>query len=226
MTLKKIFEWLKNRKAPSTILGLVLLTVVGSVVYDMLVRPGLSSATRFILSIITFGSATIRDSAYASAAMDPTPLTSLILLLAMVSGVVSLVIVSWMPRSRRRAAITALEDSLELVTTAEERQEVIRKPHAAYCRVYRSDIALRIFSTIGVLVIAVAFMVHNQSVLIWRTFHSNIAIVEPFLSREENVELRAWFASMNRRVDYQKIKKRLEAIATRNDVKLHDFTLW
>ena len=72
--------WLKQ--APITIAGMLILGIVGSTLYDLLVKPGLTSAGRQILDAITFGSVTLKNAAYSSAAIDPTPVSALVLLQA------------------------------------------------------------------------------------------------------------------------------------------------
>jgi hypothetical protein len=69
-----------SKPAPITIIGVVLLGVLGSILYDLLVKPGLTTGGRVVLKILTLGSATLRDAAYESAALDPTPVTGLLLL--------------------------------------------------------------------------------------------------------------------------------------------------
>ena len=73
-----------RRKAPATILGIVILAIAVSVIYDMLVKPGISTASRILLDFLTLGSETIKDFAYERAAIDPTPLSALSLYLILV----------------------------------------------------------------------------------------------------------------------------------------------
>src|SRR5205814_206691 len=63
-----------------TILGVIVLIVGVSLLYDFLVKPGITNVGRFLLDVITLGSKSIRDSAYSSAALNPTPLSALIIL--------------------------------------------------------------------------------------------------------------------------------------------------
>ncbi len=73
-------SWFLTKQAPITVIGVLVLGIVGSTLYDLLVKPGLSTFGRFCLDVITLGSQTVKDYAYASAALDPTPVTNLYLL--------------------------------------------------------------------------------------------------------------------------------------------------
>jgi hypothetical protein len=64
------------------ILSAIILGAIGSGVWEIIAKPGLTTLSRTILDILTFGSKTLKDAAYSSAAMNPTPLPSLILLSA------------------------------------------------------------------------------------------------------------------------------------------------
>ena len=55
--------------------------LISTGLWDLLFKPGLTHVGRVFLTVITLGSETMRDGAYASAALDPTPLPSLMLLL-------------------------------------------------------------------------------------------------------------------------------------------------
>jgi hypothetical protein len=80
---RSLLQIIKER-SPVTVVGIILLSITATVVYDLAVKPGLSSAGRFFLNIMTLGSQKVQDTAYAEAAIDPTPVTSLILLLFLV----------------------------------------------------------------------------------------------------------------------------------------------
>src|SRR5258706_15731169 len=76
-------KWL--RRAIWTIAVIIFYHVVGAALWEEIARPGLSRFGRLLLSIATFGSVKIRDSAYASAALDPTPLAPLVLVTILAS---------------------------------------------------------------------------------------------------------------------------------------------
>src|SRR5205807_1241025 len=59
----------------------IILGAIGSGVWDSLAKPGLSRFGRIILNTVTLGSESARDSAYSSAALDPTPIAPLLIIL-------------------------------------------------------------------------------------------------------------------------------------------------
>lgn len=81
---KSLTRWIR-RMAPATLIGIVTLVLLCSVLYDFALKLGLSSVSRFFLDIITLGSDRLRDAAYAYAALDPTPVTPLILVMVLSS---------------------------------------------------------------------------------------------------------------------------------------------
>lgn len=79
--------------APTTIVGVLLLGFIGSMIYDVLVRPSLSDIGRHALNFVTFGSEIIRDIAYESAAADPQPATPLFILIGLFAVVITMGVV-------------------------------------------------------------------------------------------------------------------------------------
>lgn len=73
-----------GRRPALVVAGTVLLGIVGSGLWDVVAKPGLGWLGRATLNIITFGSEFVRDAAYVSAALDPTPLSSLVLMVLLV----------------------------------------------------------------------------------------------------------------------------------------------
>src|SRR2546427_8335681 len=57
----------------------IILGIIGSGLWDMVVKPGVTGFGRFTLSLFTLGSVTLRNAAYSSAALDPTPLPALMI---------------------------------------------------------------------------------------------------------------------------------------------------
>jgi hypothetical protein len=59
----------------------------------------------------------------------------------------------------------------------------------------------------------VGFSIVNDSVLVWRVFHRNLAICRPILSDTESQGLISSFAEMRTRADYERIRDRMNGIA-------------
>jgi hypothetical protein len=75
--------------------GTIALALLGSALWDFLIKPGLTGTWSNVLAFLTFGSKTIRDSVYAFAALDPSSLPALLLIVgacmigAMVFGLIA-----------------------------------------------------------------------------------------------------------------------------------------
>ncbi len=73
---KKFFK----KNAPTSIIGVLLFAVIGSALYDFFVKPGINIFAESIFNLITFGSQTIKDYSFKTAALDPSSIPSLLLL--------------------------------------------------------------------------------------------------------------------------------------------------
>src|SRR2546428_10144040 len=69
------------RSVRSTIWFVILLGVIGNGLWALIFGPGLGAVGRVLLTVGTLGSQTLRDWTYANAALDPTPLPSLMMLI-------------------------------------------------------------------------------------------------------------------------------------------------
>jgi len=72
----------------------------------------------------------------------------------------------------------------------------------------------------------VAYAIHNQSVLLWRTFNANIVLLAPVMQPSELAKLRASFAGMSTGADYKAIRTQVLSVAKNQGVKVHDFEPW
>ena len=212
------------RQAPITIVGVLLLGIVGSTVYDLLVKPGITSFGRFILDVISLGSSTLRDASYSSAALDPTPVSALVMLQA---GLV----VAAFPAIRD---IIQARNSRELATVrekikqaGEDKKDSLEKEVG---RIKKKVLKLKIFFWVIFIPwwagLFVAFAVHNQSVVIWRVFNSNLAILAPHISSDKKAQLLAQFAAMESSSDYQSLMSQMRDLAKADSVKLRAIETW
>lgn len=126
---EKQSKWLWPRRVPLTIVGALILAIVSNILYDLLVKPGLSSFGRLFLTILTLGSETLRNSAYSSAALDPTPVTGLMILLAALlfvslpsAGIAGRVIANWIADREEKTTKSQIKS-----TTTEEREAIRTK---------------------------------------------------------------------------------------------------
>lgn len=216
--------WLKG--TPWTILGAIILGAIGSGVWNLLFEPGLNRGKRILLSIVTLGSSTARDQAYQSAALDPTPIPTLILLLLVV--VILICASSFMIgftggaifAMRRRPATADQEASVEA-----EDKSVAKRRHGFRRVTFMGGLLTALAFGFALTALA-SFMVANQAVLIWRTFNANIEVLSPHLSPLEEKAMRGRFRKIRSKSDYEKIRVELENIAAKSGEKLWDPELW
>ena len=77
-----------------------------------------------------------------------------------------------------------------------------------------------------IIAVLVALSVHNQSVLVWRVFNANMAILEPHVPREEALALRAKYAQMETEGDYKAIQDEMSLLANVRGAKLKSLQTW
>jgi hypothetical protein len=94
-------------------------------------------------------------------------------------------------------------------------------------RILRRQIA---FVTIVLFVMCVGVMIFQgiigQAILIWRVFNVDVNICAPYLTENEEKQLRARFAAVKTRTDYQVIDEELNRIARKNSITLREEPLW
>lgn len=205
-----------RRRAPATIVGIVIIGIIVSIIYDMLVRPGLTTVGRFVLDLLTFGSDTIKDTAYSRAAINPTPTTALFIFsmilsftMAPVFAYTGYVFAKWL---RKANLVRNAIDSRNPNSTK-----------AGSRRKFRVFLTLYLFTMIPVHTI---FSIQNQSVRIWQSFHTHLATIAPYISEDERLLLSSQFATIEGRDDYTSIANDMGKIAADAGVKLREIELW
>lgn len=197
--MRKLKEFLE-RRAPSTIVGVIIIGVIVTLLYDLIIKPGLSGLGRHILNVVTLGSTTIRDYAYSQAALDPTSVSALMLLLVVLS----------LPFGFMTATISIRFRNLR----KKEGEPQVRSKTRA------------LFGWLFPVLLLFFLMVHNQSIAIWRTFNANMKIITPYLSEQERLKLYSQFSEMSTKEEYEAINKIFVLTANNNDLQLRDIGLW
>lgn len=204
--------------AQRAVWGTIGLGLLGSALWDWLASPGLSGVARGVLSVVTLGSAKLRDGAYASAALDsyPAPSTFLLTLVTLVAcaglgATVGLMIVD-APRKPNRSFGSREEIDAEMRQIRRE----MRKD--------RWQIGIIAAVLVSALLVASLFV--TAAVDIRRAFLTNLAICAPYLSDADEEMLRAQFASVQTKGEYRLVDERLQAVAKGNNVRLVDLSLW
>jgi hypothetical protein len=214
---------------PKTVLRSIALTlilsVIGSGLWDFLFKPGITVVGRSLLTIITFGSETIRDLAYASAALNPTPLPALAVFL--IASYVPLFFFGWLTgnfvgdrlgdKSIQDAESEASGDNEKLIALLESKLRKLKR---------RRDLFIGIFLIVLCFFSLTTSAILNQSVAIWRVFHANLTICSPYITEIEEKKLQSRFASMVSRKEYLALANNLNEIAQRNGIKLQQAQLW
>lgn len=197
-------ERIWKKKAPVTIIGVLVIGIICSALYDIFVKPGINIFSRKIFDLATLGSQSIKDYAFSSAALDPTPMPSTVLLFAFAGAITGMLAGSGSFQVRRAARYQG-----EQRGRSEKYKPLVL-----------------VFSLASTIFIFVTITTINQSVLVWRTFNSNIKIITPYTTEKEIQIINSKFAAMTTELEYNSIYKKLSEIAAENNLKLRDNKTW
>ena len=209
----------------------LFLAVIGNGIWELFAKPGLTKCNRIILNVITLGSAKIRDAAYASAALDPTPLASLQIILLVSTLPLALAVLLFLVEFGGpiiEEKIDAIVDEL-IRENKDEKDKKIRDARIREgLRSLKRKASLALISVTLVISIAglVGVKILNQALLVYRTYQADMDICGPYMTFTEEKMLRARFASVKSREDYVQIHHSLEKLASKNGTKLNDIDLW
>ncbi len=220
IAMKHFFEHF-NKSAPGTILGVLVAGLAINVIYDLLVRPGISTLTRTILDIVSFGSTTILDQTYAAAALDPRPVTTL-MVLAMLASLLTI------PFSFRIGQSIARRMNHQKTLLPEQSSAL-----AIDAQLDKTEKQLKKFvrhsllgTTIATLILFALLLFHSQSIRIWRIFDTNIRIITPYITELERNMLISKFALMKSKADYEIINAQQNSFAKRSGIELTTYKTW
>ena len=220
------------------LLATIVVGSLGSGFWDIAVKPGIGWVGSALLNIITLGSESIRDNAYAAATMEPTSIPSLklyLLLLCFLSTPIlfSLLLPSINPRKVARHVVRREGDSETDVGTDPPEDSDLSWAETFFAGLLINRKRVLRFRLIAVAIVGILlgimfyeFAVMNQSVLIWRAFNSDIRSCAPFLSEEEEEVIWSQFAQVKTKSDYGEILDRLQSIAAQNELSLYSERLW
>ena len=201
------------RSAPGTILGLIILTLACSALYDLLFKPGINFISRFFLNLVTFGSITIKNVVYSSAAMDPRPLSVLLIGLFLICIPASYFIVelipSWKPRFLKK-----IHADVDNIDKLDNNQKKLLKN-----KLYRMKLLLSLICLLIMTPLYVGFTIHNQSIYVWRIFHQNMSLISPYISDYDRKSIFSEFAAMEKEEDFLKIERKIQEVSAKNKIK-------
>lgn len=198
-------------------LASVALGAVVSVLIEHLFHWSYVGGSHFwawLLQLLTFGSTTVRDAPFASAALNPYPLPSLTTLLvatlatlmahAFLFGWLSGRLLVWFDTSGER-----------------QRHELTKSVRTTLYTVYPGiSLLLIIAFTAFALLLVVSFGVENQAVHVRRIYEADRDILSPYLQASEAQHLQAQFSSMNSKADYDRLTSALTGYASKYNVTL------
>lgn len=163
------------------LIGTLVLGAMGSGLWEIVFRPGLTRFGDFLISLSTSANSAV----YTTAALDPTPVPGLVVLLLLVQ--IPALMAMWFihlgfvkPLIERR-----LEADFERI-----RSEAADLPDSDDIVARNLRRRLRIAACVGAAVMLLfssvtiyAYTIENKAVIIWRVFHQNLDICRPISLR-------------------------------------------
>lgn len=210
-----IREALLTKKTLLTILGAIIIGLITSGLYDLIVKPGISSMADWSYNFISIFSDKIENAPFSSAALNPTSLPDLFHLLLWTSFIPGslfsfIFIVTFILIKRIKSA----DDQDSLIDNKGNNKKII--------------ILISILSInaiiMSILLFAV-FSIINKSIAIYRVFNSNLTICTPYIPNTQKLSILSDFSRMDNKSDYLKINSKLEKIAVENNIKLRRETI-
>ncbi|MFA6052465.1 MAG: hypothetical protein WC762_07720 [Methylobacter sp.] len=196
-----------GRRAPATVIGVLLFGILGSALYDFFIKPGINIFAETLFNLLTLGSQQVKDLSFNTAALDPTSIPSLTLLIEAATIAMLLPMNKTIQRKIRRNRQTRLNND----------------------KINPRKVFFLKWIVLFPLLLGLTFVtlnIFNQAILTWRVFNANIAIIAPIASEETIKELKAKFASMRTELDYRAINIELKKIADSKKIQLRDEKPW
>lgn len=213
-----------------TVLSTVFLGAIGSGLWELMFRPGLSTLGTFLGS----WSVWVDHQIYTSAALDPRPVPSLVGLLLLCAlplalstiffavGFVLVPLDKWLDRQfdqmveRRKVNLAGQQTD-----DGEPDHEIVVKHVAGRWLRYVGGLGCLLTGVIGSLAFTV-FTITNDATVVWRSFHANLDILAQSVPESDIRRLKREFRQMKTRVEFESIRSDMNALASRvGDTKLN-----
>lgn len=198
-----------DRNEPSSIskwiagiLGTIVLGAIGSGLWDLVFKPGFGGFSRWILGL----SSVLDDAVFSTAALDPTPLPALIILILF--GI--------------------LPVGLMGTTLGYLFMKKIGKSRKRSPKRRAGNVSVALLLAFSLLFCAGSFFavqVTNNSIFVWRVFQRNLDICAVYCDGTHIARIRADFRRMTNRSDFRAIQTTLNKIADENKVMLEWYAL-
>ncbi len=191
----------------------ILLGAIGSGIWDIIFRPSLNRAG----SLVTRLSQHADNAVFTTAALNPLPLPSLIILMLIIFIPLVFAINHMMDAFFKFRFEDALDKWHKEKLHATGKQEMKRKLRLLYrvLHFFQGIIMISIF-----LASFAGFQIVNEAILVWRVFHQNLAICVPVVSAEQQTTLQSQFVVMKTRKDFKKIVNTLDQKAKEGNLQL------
>jgi hypothetical protein len=207
------------------LLGTIVLGAVGSGVWDILAKPGLSSLGRLFLNIISLGSIKARDYVYENAALDPYPLPAVTITAFLAGGLIIIVFFGFTAFKMKIMNALAIQgNSSEADAKIPDKSE--NKEIFLPIGVRRRVIMLLILVLGCIIAQIYIILATTLAISVRRFFEANVQICNPVLSLQEERKIRAQFASIKTKSDYEALDTSFRSLCEGRGVHLRDLSLW
>jgi hypothetical protein len=203
MKMLRWFAWL---------VGALVIGALGNAVWELAFLDFYGWSSRTLLTIVTFGLDSVRNSIYTRVAQGHHEESSLFLLMLVLSGGMG----SFLGFATWQVARRIL---FEKPTGEEERQ---RQPRLR-SGVFNAMLGC-IFFFWAVLFGQFVIMLYTNLAI--THFEHSLVICAPYLTHEEEQAIRSQFALLKTSTDYEAVVRRLQAIAAQHGIALREFTIW
>jgi len=197
----------------SGLIGVIILGALGSGLWSI-IAPGAGTIGRWLLTVITLGINTVRDSTYEEAAIGHHELASLHVLFFVAAFFLAF------PMTMLITTVTIVY--LRTRTSSSSIQVALSNPRFRH-RILFANCAIAVLAGTSIFV---QFLLVNQQNLIASFFQQRLTILRPYISEKDIASFESQFASMDSKLDYQIIMDDLAAIATKSQIDVPEVSTW
>lgn len=205
-----------------TTVGLLILGWIVNRLLDLTVS-GTLKVWSHVLQVATLGSQKMRDLPYESAALNPYPVASLVLLFLVVAaiglsasflaGYTTGTYRAWRIRNKTQSQLA--RNSIDAPSYSAAREHV------------RWRLQFGAFTVVAILAadgcIFVPFSILNTAVAARRVYEANRDMVAPYVSPMDLLRIQGEFAAMETKDNYLSVMHRIQKIGDAQHIKLHAF---
>jgi uncharacterized protein YneF (UPF0154 family) len=208
----------KSRSTWVTIITTAFIAWALNRVLDMTVS-GAPHLLNKLLFVITLGSATVRDAPYVSAALNPYPLTPVLIASALSYAVSLFLGIGTGFLTARKYGFRGKRQN-KAINGEQVRMDV--KETRSLWKKYGVPLTFFIIPIAVLSAALVPFGIVSQAVLARRVYEADRDIVTPYLTRQQLAELQAEFCSITTKAQYQALMGEIRSIAVAHHTKLRD----